>query len=62
LTLFSPINWSFFHAVLHLFAFCISSLIFATGTIENSAYGDIIIHEELELVIWGVVTNVIHSV
>ena len=29
---------------------------------ENPAYADIIIHEELELVIWGVVTNVIHSV
>jgi len=29
---------------------------------ENSAYADIIIHEDLELVIWGVVTNVIHSV
>ena len=28
---------------------------------ENPAYADIIIHEELELVIWGVVTNVIHS-
>lgn len=27
---------------------------------ENSAYPDIVIHEELELVIWGVVTNVIH--
>jgi DNA polymerase V len=27
---------------------------------ENPAYADIIIHEELELVIWGVVTNVIH--
>ena len=29
---------------------------------ENPTYADIIIHEELELVIWGVVTNVIHSV
>jgi DNA polymerase V len=29
---------------------------------ENPAYADIIIHEELELVIWGVVTNVIHPV
>jgi len=29
---------------------------------ENPAYADIIIHEEVELVIWGVVTNVIHSV
>jgi DNA polymerase V len=29
---------------------------------ENPAYPDIIIHEELEMVIWGVVTNVIHSV
>jgi len=28
---------------------------------ENPAYADIVIHEELELVIWGVVTNVIHS-
>lgn len=27
---------------------------------ENQAYPDIIIHEELEMVIWGVVTNVIH--
>ncbi len=29
---------------------------------ENPAYPDIFIHEELEMVIWGVVTNVIHSV
>ena len=29
---------------------------------ENPIYADIIIHEELELVIWGVVTNVIHPV
>ena len=29
---------------------------------ENPAYPDIVLHEELELVIWGVVTNVIHSV
>jgi DNA polymerase V len=29
---------------------------------ENPAYADIVIHEELEMVIWGVVTNVIHSV
>ena len=28
---------------------------------ENSDYADIVIHDELELVIWGVVTNVIHS-
>ena len=28
---------------------------------ENPAYADIVIHEELELVIWGVVTNVIHA-
>ena len=28
---------------------------------ENPAYPDIVIHEELEMVIWGVVTNVIHS-
>ena len=27
---------------------------------ENPAYADIILHEELEMVIWGVVTNVIH--
>ena len=29
---------------------------------ENSDYTDIVIHEELDMVIWGVVTNVIHSV
>ncbi|MDD5319491.1 MAG: translesion error-prone DNA polymerase V autoproteolytic subunit [Methylococcales bacterium] len=29
---------------------------------ENPAYPDIVIHEDLEMVIWGVVTNVIHSV
>ena len=29
---------------------------------ENPAYANIIIHEEIEIVIWGVVTNVIHSV
>lgn len=28
---------------------------------ENSAYPDIPIHDNLELVIWGVVTNVIHA-
>ena len=28
---------------------------------ENPAYADILIHDELELVIWGVVTNVIHA-
>ena len=28
---------------------------------ENPVYADIVIHDELELVIWGVVTNVIHS-
>ena len=28
---------------------------------ENSDYADIVIHDELELVIWGVVTNVIHA-
>ena len=28
---------------------------------ENQDYADIVIHDELELVIWGVVTNVIHS-
>ena len=27
---------------------------------ENLAYADIVIHEELELVIWGVATNVIY--
>jgi DNA polymerase V len=27
---------------------------------ENKSYPDIAIHEELEMVIWGVVTNVIH--
>lgn len=27
---------------------------------ENPAYADIVIHEALEMVIWGVVTNVIH--
>jgi DNA polymerase V len=29
---------------------------------ENPAYPDIAIYEALEMVIWGVVTNVIHSV
>jgi DNA polymerase V len=29
---------------------------------ENSAYPDIVIWEELEMVIWGVVTSVIHPV
>jgi len=29
---------------------------------ENPAYADIIVQEYIELVIWGVVTNVIHSV
>jgi len=28
---------------------------------ENPAYADIIVHKEIELVIWGVVTNVIHA-
>jgi len=28
---------------------------------DNPAYADIVIHEELEMVIWGVVTNVIHA-
>jgi DNA polymerase V len=28
---------------------------------ENPAFADIVIHDELELVIWGVVTNVIHA-
>ena len=29
---------------------------------ENPAYADIVIHDELDMVIWGVVTNVIHAV
>ena len=29
---------------------------------ENPVYADILIHDELDMVIWGVVTNVIHSV
>ena len=29
---------------------------------ENPAYPDITIHEDIDLVVWGVVTNVIHSV
>jgi DNA polymerase V len=29
---------------------------------ENPFYPDILLHEELEMVIWGVVTNVIHGV
>jgi DNA polymerase V len=29
-------------------------------TAENPAYANIILHDELEMVIWGVVTNVIH--
>jgi len=29
---------------------------------ENPAYTDIVIHEELDMIIWGVVTNVIHAV
>ncbi len=29
---------------------------------ENPAYPDIIVHKDIELVIWGVVTNVIHPV
>lgn len=29
---------------------------------ENPAYRDIMLHEELDMVIWGVVTNVIHAV
>jgi DNA polymerase V len=28
---------------------------------ENPAYADIVIHEELDMVIWSVVTNVIHA-
>ncbi len=28
---------------------------------ENPNYPDIVIHEELDMVIWGVVTNVIHA-
>ncbi|MEI7993406.1 MAG: translesion error-prone DNA polymerase V autoproteolytic subunit [Methylococcaceae bacterium] len=29
-------------------------------TAENPAYADIVLHDGLEIVIWGVVTNVIH--
>jgi DNA polymerase V len=29
---------------------------------ENPAYADIVTHDELEMVIWGIVTNVIHAV
>jgi len=29
---------------------------------ENPVYADILIHDELDMVIWGVVTNVIHAV
>jgi DNA polymerase V len=29
---------------------------------ENRAYADIVIHEDLDMVIWGVVTHVIHAV
>lgn len=29
---------------------------------ENPGYADISIHAELDMVIWGVVTNVIHAV
>lgn len=29
---------------------------------ENPVYSDILIHDELDMVIWGVVTNVIHAV
>jgi DNA polymerase V len=28
---------------------------------ENPDYADIVIHEELDMVVWGVVTNVIHA-
>ena len=28
---------------------------------ENPAYANIILHDELDMVIWGVVTNVIHA-
>ncbi len=28
---------------------------------ENPAYKDIVVHKDIELVIWGVVTNVIHA-
>jgi DNA polymerase V len=28
---------------------------------ENTDYPDIMIYEEIDMVIWGVVTNVIHS-
>jgi DNA polymerase V len=29
---------------------------------ENPNYADLVVQEDIELVIWGVVTNVIHSV
>lgn len=29
---------------------------------ENPAYPDFLLHDDLELVVWGVVTNVIHAV
>ena len=29
---------------------------------ENPVYADILIHDELDMVIWGMVTNVIHAV
>ena len=29
---------------------------------ENPAYADIVVHEDIDMVIWGVVTNVIHAV
>ena len=33
-----------------------------TLTAENPAYSDITIHEDIDMVIWGVVTSVIHAV
>ncbi|QWF71906.1 translesion error-prone DNA polymerase V autoproteolytic subunit [Methylomonas paludis] len=29
---------------------------------ENPAYADIVLHEDIDMVVWGVVTNVIHAV
>ncbi len=29
---------------------------------ENPVYPDFLLHDDLELVVWGVVTNVIHAV
>ena len=38
---------------------CNGNLVLAA---ENPAYADIPIHEEIDMIIWGVVTSVIHSV